>query len=68
VAAGRATALLEAYDSLLPLKGVDWTGVVASWLGQRLIDAARGRRALPKAVSRILGAPQGLAMALASCT
>lgn len=68
LAAGRAEVLLEAYDSLLPLKGLAWTPVVASWLAQRLIDAARGRRILPKAFSRILAAPEGLAGALASCT
>jgi Ser/Thr protein kinase RdoA (MazF antagonist) len=67
VAPARARSLLEAYDSLLPLKDVAWTPVVASWLGQRLIDAARARRALPKAFSRILSGPETLATAIASC-
>jgi Ser/Thr protein kinase RdoA (MazF antagonist) len=67
VASGRGKALLEAYDSLLPLQEVDWTAVVASWLGQRLIDAARGRRGLPKGFSGLLKSPETLADAIGSC-
>jgi hypothetical protein len=64
----RTRALLESYDSLIPLKAMPWTPVVASWLAQRLIDAARGRRPLPKSFSRMLAAPESLATALAACT
>jgi len=63
----KGRSLLEAYDSLLPLKRQAWTPVVAGWLGQRLLDAARGRRGLPKSFMQFVIAPEGLGTAIASC-
>jgi Ser/Thr protein kinase RdoA (MazF antagonist) len=62
----RYQVLREAYESLLPLKGVAWTPVVGAWCAQRLLDAAGGRRALPKGFAGVLGDPERLACALAA--
>jgi Ser/Thr protein kinase RdoA (MazF antagonist) len=62
----RYLALREAYESLIPLKDVAWTPVVGAWCAQRLLDAAGGRRALPKGFSGVLGDPERLACALAA--
>ena len=40
--AARGGVMLEAYESLLPLEKVAWMPVVASWCGQRIIDAVGG--------------------------
>jgi aminoglycoside phosphotransferase (APT) family kinase protein len=62
----RGMALLEAYDSLVPIKRTPWTPVVASWCAQRLID--RERRPLPEGfMEGLLPAPERLATALAAC-
>ncbi len=63
----RGRILREAYESLVPLKQVPWTPVVGAWCGQRLLDAARGVRALPRGFGVLLGAPEKLAVALATC-
>jgi aminoglycoside phosphotransferase (APT) family kinase protein len=62
----RYRVLREAYESLLPLKEVAWTPVVGAWCAQRLLDAAAGRRALPKGFAGVLGDPERLACALAA--
>jgi len=62
----RGTALLEAYDSLVPIKRMPWTPVVASWCAQRLVD--QEKRALPERfMEAVLPAPERLATAMASC-
>jgi len=62
----RGAALLEAYDSLVPIKRMPWTPVVASWCAQRLAD--QDRRALPEGfMEAVLPAPERLATAMASC-
>lgn len=63
----KAEALLEAYDTLSPLKKVAWTPVVAAWCGRRLLDAAAGRRAAPGGLARAAGAPERVGVAIASC-
>ena len=61
----RGKVLLEAYDSLVPIRRVPWTPVVGSWCAQRLLDAPR--RVLPGNFGEILSHPENLATALASC-
>ncbi len=62
----RGAVLLEAYDSLVPIKRTAWTPVVASWCAQRLVD--REKRALEEGFMEVvLPAPERLATALASC-
>jgi Ser/Thr protein kinase RdoA (MazF antagonist) len=61
----RGRALLEAYDSLQPIKATPWTNVVAVWCAQRIVDAPR--RPVPKNLSQVLAAPERLGAALASC-
>ena len=62
----RGTALLESYDSLVPIKRTPWTPVVASWCAQRLVD--QEKRALPERfMEAVLPAPERLATAMASC-
>jgi Ser/Thr protein kinase RdoA (MazF antagonist) len=62
----RGFSLLEAYDSLVSLKRIAWTPVVAHWCARRLYDGQR--RALPAGfLEGILPAPERLATALASC-
>jgi Ser/Thr protein kinase RdoA (MazF antagonist) len=63
----RGRALLEAYHSLRPIKGVAWTPVVATWCAQRLIDSAAGRRAVPWGFEGVLKKPESVATAMASC-
>ncbi len=63
--AQRGRALLEAYDSLVPIARVPWTPVVASWCAQRLLDAAARRRAWPDGFENLLRNPENLATALA---
>jgi Ser/Thr protein kinase RdoA (MazF antagonist) len=63
----RGEALLEAYHSLLPIKGVAWTPVVATWCAQRILDSAAGRRAVPAGFEGVLKSPEGIATAMASC-
>jgi Ser/Thr protein kinase RdoA (MazF antagonist) len=63
----KAGALLEAYDSLSPVKQVAWTPVVAAWCGRRVLDAAAGRRAAPGGLARVAGAPERVGVAIASC-
>ena len=64
----RGRALLEAYDSLVPIRRVAWTPVVAWWCAQRVVDFAAKRRELPDGFYQsILPAPERLATALASC-
>jgi len=63
----RGKALLEAYDSLIPIRRVPWTPIVAAWFAQRIIDAAHNRRPLPRHFTQLLTAPENLATAIASC-
>lgn len=63
----RGKALLEAYHSLIPIKGVAWTPVVAVWCAQRVIDSAAGRRAVPPGFEGVMRNPEGVATAMASC-
>ena len=62
----KAAALLEAYDTLSPLRRAVWTAAVAQWAGQRVLDAAAGRRALPPRLAAIAAAPEQLAVVIAS--
>jgi Ser/Thr protein kinase RdoA (MazF antagonist) len=62
----RGKPLLEAYATLVPIKHIAWTPVVAHWCARRLIDGQR--RALPEGFMKgILPEPERLATALASC-
>jgi Ser/Thr protein kinase RdoA (MazF antagonist) len=62
----RGGALLEAYDSLVPIQRMAWTPVVAHWCARRLID--QRRRGLPEGfMDDVLPAPERLATAMASC-
>ncbi|MGN6369878.1 MAG: phosphotransferase [Phycisphaerae bacterium] len=63
----RGSVLLESYASLVPLKKVAWTPVVAAWCAQRIIDAVGGRRGVPGNFSGIVGSPEAVATAIASC-
>jgi aminoglycoside phosphotransferase (APT) family kinase protein len=70
----RGHALMEAYDSLVPLKGTAWTPVVASWCGQRMIAAARphetgepGGEAMEAPLAEVLRQPERIAVAMAAC-
>ncbi len=62
----RGRVLLEGYGSLIPLKGVPWTPIVAGWCAQRLIDASNGQRNLPRDFVSILSAPEKVATAMAA--
>lgn len=64
---GRGRMLLEAYDSLQPIRKVIWTAVLGRWLAQRLVDASLGRRALPERFAQVLATPEDMASAMASC-
>ena len=64
---GRGEVLLEAYETLVPLEKVAWTVVVAAWCAQRIIDAVGGRRGVPPNFSGIVGSPEAVATAIASC-
>jgi hypothetical protein len=62
----RGVALLESYDTLVSIKRIPWTPVVASWCAQRLID--QEQRPLPERfMESVLPAPERLATAMASC-
>jgi len=63
----RGKALLESYDSLVPIRKTPWTPVVAAWCAQRLIDTTERRRPLPRGFGQLLAAPENLATAMASC-
>jgi hypothetical protein len=65
--ANRGRALLEAYDSLVPIRRIPWTPVVAGWCAQHLLDYLDHRRPLFDGFEAILGAPEQLATAIASC-
>jgi aminoglycoside phosphotransferase (APT) family kinase protein len=62
----RYGVLREAYESLISLKEVAWTPVVGAWCAQRILDAASGRRVLPKGFAGVLGDPERLACAMAA--
>ena len=64
----RGQALLESYDSLRPIRRMAWTPVIASWLAQRFLDAATGRRAMPAGFTRILASTEDMASVMAACT
>jgi aminoglycoside phosphotransferase (APT) family kinase protein len=64
---GRGRILLDAYDSLVPVRAMAWTPVVAVWLAQQIIHATQMQRALPHGFGRYLAAPESLATAIASC-
>jgi hypothetical protein len=62
----RGTALLEAYGSLVPIKRMAWTPIVAQWCARRLID--QRLRGLPEGfMAEVLPSPERVATALASC-
>jgi Ser/Thr protein kinase RdoA (MazF antagonist) len=63
----KGKSLFEAYTSLTPLGRVAWTPVVASWCGQRLLDAAANKRDLPAGIEVYLRRPESLATAIATC-
>ena len=63
----RGGVLLEAYETLVSLEKVAWTPVVAAWCAQRIIDAVGGRRGVPGNFSGIVGSPEAVATAIASC-
>ena len=64
----RGRILLEAYDSLVPIRGMAWTPVAARWCAQRLLDDRARRRPAPAGFAALLAAPESLATAMASCT
>jgi Ser/Thr protein kinase RdoA (MazF antagonist) len=64
----KAAALLEAYDSLSPVRKAAWTGPVAMWAGRRFLDAAAGLRPAPAGLARVAGAPEKIGVLIASCT
>jgi Ser/Thr protein kinase RdoA (MazF antagonist) len=62
----RGAALLEAYNSLVPIKRIAWTPVIAHWCARRMIE--QRRRVPPEGLMEdILSAPERIATALASC-
>jgi len=63
----RGKALFEAYSSLTPLSRIAWTPVVATWCGQRLLDAVANKRDLPPGIEVYLRRPESLATAIATC-
>jgi len=63
----RGRVLLEAYETLVSLEKVAWTPVVAAWCGQRVVDAVEGRRGVPGNFSGIVGSPEAVGTAIASC-
>jgi hypothetical protein len=63
----RGRSLMEAYATLMPIKTLAWTPVVATWCAQRILDAGEGRRALPVGFETVLRRPEGIATAMASC-
>jgi Ser/Thr protein kinase RdoA (MazF antagonist) len=63
----RGRSLLESYDSLVTIKRVAWTPVIAAWCAQRLLDQQNGRRPVPGDFASIMTSPERLAMAMAAC-
>jgi len=62
----RGKALLEAYDTLVPIKRMAWTPVVAWWAARRMLS--HKTRPLPMGFhERLILAPERLATAIASC-
>ncbi len=72
VAEARGRSLLESYRSLRPasenlVTERPWAHVIQRWCAQRLVDAAAGRRILPRGFATYLADPAGLASALELC-
>jgi Ser/Thr protein kinase RdoA (MazF antagonist) len=63
----RGRSLLESYGSLVSVKHVAWTPVIAAWCAQRLLDQHAQRRPVPGDFASIVASPERLAMAMASC-
>ena len=56
---GRGRVLLEAYATLLPIRGVDWLGAIGRW-GCHLLERAR-RNPVPAVFAEVLAHPEALA-------
>lgn len=72
VAEQRGRSLVESYRSLRPAAESlhterNWSQIVQRWCGQRIIDAAAGRRILPRGFATYLANPAGLAGAIELC-
>lgn len=72
VAEQRGRSLVESYRSLRPTAETlaterPWAQVVQRWCGQRIVDAAAGRRTLPRGFATYLADPSGLASAVELC-
>ena len=58
---------IEAYRSLSSLPAQPWPDAIASWSAHRLIDAAQGRRPLPRGFVAFLSNPATLSTPLEYC-
>jgi hypothetical protein len=63
----RGRSLMESYGSLISVKRIAWTPVIAAWCVQRLLDQQAQRRSAPGDFASIIANPERLAMAMASC-
>lgn len=63
----RGRVFIEAYRSMSPYSGQPWPDAITSWLARRLIDAAYGRRSLPRGFVAYLSNPATLSTPLEYC-
>jgi len=63
----RGQVLLEAYRTLLPLRGIEWGPIVAGWCWRTLAKTARQRAGLPRDVVAVAGDPEALAKRIEQC-
>jgi Ser/Thr protein kinase RdoA (MazF antagonist) len=62
----RGSAFLIAYDSLVPLRSIAWTPIIANWCMQRMLSNPR-RPLAGESFSDVLREPERLAVTMAGC-